>query len=227
MGKPVESIQLRNIPIGSESYYLCYPELCIASAYQVEKNEQGQIIKARNLQTDKVNQEAEEFIDLLLEEEAYSTEEPYPIADPTSIEFYVYEDERNSFQKTTAYNRKKKLCKAAIKELENNKRQIFLKLPALQEWLKKHRSFYWSLQLDWNIKAFHQFQGIYLWLYWISKALIELPTIKSALENYMPFKNDWIKEHQLFYYTNYSFSPNHYQIWMKEPFILKQNGREF
>jgi predicted site-specific integrase-resolvase len=53
MGYPNATSQIRNIPVGSERYYLCYPALSAAYGYQVKKNDAGEIVEIVNQSEDK------------------------------------------------------------------------------------------------------------------------------------------------------------------------------
>ena len=93
MGYPNTRVQIRNIPVGSGKYWLCYPDLCSAYGYQVKKNEAGEIEEIVNRTILKMKQEIIDYKDLPKEQFfAYiEGESIYQIAAPSPIEFHVFE----------------------------------------------------------------------------------------------------------------------------------------
>ena len=229
MGFTEATIQVKNLPLGSNRYWLCYPDLASAYAYKVTKDEQGQLVAISNPSEARFQDHVDEFIEMLVDtgETFLFYENYYPIADPTSIEFYVYEDEKNGFEPSTPYLRKVKKAKEAVDELENESKQIFLTVKKLEDWLGKFKNFYWSLQLDWNYKGLHQFQGLYQWLQMLADDLGQLSYAREALAVYQPKDNEWLAKFDSASNNHFGFDHKAYQFWLKVPFILKQKGREF
>jgi hypothetical protein len=106
--------------------------------------------------------------------------------------------------------------------LENDLNDIFLNPKEIQQWLKKHHTFYWSLQLDWNYKAFSRFQSLYFNLRYGADYLVQAATAKEAVEEYIPFDDDWLYKYDRFYYCKFSGFGSSYKVWSEDPFILEQ-----
>jgi hypothetical protein len=224
MGYPNATAQIRNIPMGSENYYLCYPELSAAYGYQVKKNDVGEIVEIINQSEIRLKEEVQQFIDVIAEpdEDDYIYDKIYPTADPSPIEFYVYEDEKLDFQASEFYIIKVIATIQAINEIENDSVQIFVTVTQITEWLERHRELYWSMQLDFNVLAFKAFQTLYFWLQFIADDFKHMEKAQQAVDEYKPFDEDWLGKYDRLYFTALMGWESGYEVFHDDPFIIKQ-----
>jgi hypothetical protein len=62
---------------------------------------------------------------------------------------------------------------------------------------------------------------MYFNLQYVADYLIHASTAKEAVEEYIPFDDDWLYKYDRFYYCKFSgFGPG-YKVWSEDPFILK------
>jgi hypothetical protein len=228
MGYPKTQAQIRNIPVGSESYYLCYPELCCAYGYLVKKNEAGEIIEIINQSEFRLKEEVQEFIDEIAEpdEDDYIYDKIYPTADPGNIELYVYADEKLDFQASESDIIKVIATIQAINEIENDSAQIFVTVTQITEWLERHRELYWSMQMDFNVLAFRPFQMLYCWLQLVADDFENMEKAQQAVDEYKPLDEDWLYKYDRLYYTATSSVSSFFEVFHESPFILQQHCRQ-
>ena len=228
MGYPNSKLQIRNIPVGSKNYYLCYPEQCYALGYQVKKNEAGDVMEVVNLSFLRVKEEVREYQELPEDNEWHFLlfKEAYPIAEPSSLEVHVFEDEKIKFKPTTLYRTNAESANAAVEELENNSKQIFITKSEISAWLKKHRNFYWTLQDYWNVLAFRPFQLLYATFQYLSNDFENMKKAQQAVDEYRPIDEDWLYKYDRLYYCATSSLRDSYQVFHEAPFILQQHGSQ-
>jgi hypothetical protein len=216
MGYSNSKLQIRNIPVGSENYYLCYPELCSAYGYHLKKSKAGEMVEVTNQSEIRLKEEVQQFIDVIAEpdEDDYIYDKIYPTADPSPIEFYVYEDEKLDFQASESY---------IIKVIATNDSvQIFVTVTQITEWLERHRELYWSMQLDFNVLAFKAFQTLYFWLQFIADDFKHMEKAQQAVDEYKPFDEDWLGKYDRLYFTALMGWESGYEVFHDDPFIIKQ-----
>jgi len=224
MNYGITRFEVRNIPIGSDRFYVCFPQCCLAHGYDAIRNKKGEVIELINRQEAKFQEEVDSYIDMTAEpeEEHVLVENTYPTADPYYRGIYIYEDEKLNFQPGNSFLAKKEKAAAAVNELRNNEGSIFLNVKQLRAWLRKHSSFYWGLQLQWNYKAFSEFYHWYFHLQFLAEEIDNTLTAKQAVEEYIPFDDDWLYKYDRFFYCKFNFQHREYSIWSENPFILEQ-----
>lgn len=224
MGYPETTFRIRNIPVGSERYYLCYPERCYAQGYYVKKNEAGEIIEIVSLSFLRVEEEIREYRELSEDNEDHFIwiKQSYPTAEPSSLEIYVYDDEKINFIATDAYLAKVARAKAALAELENNNKDIFVTKEQIIAWLMKHHDLYWLLQHEWNVLAYQSFQKLYFMFQYFADDFQHMAKAQQAVNEYKPFDEDWLYKYDRLYFTALMGWENGYEVFHEDPFILKQ-----
>lgn len=224
MGYPNEKVVIRNIPVGSRNYYLCFPELCHAFQYQVEKNEAGEIIKVISLSTLRTGEEVANYKEMQQEgDDPGFIAEIYPVVMPSSIELHVYEDEKITFLPTERYLANIVYGEAAISELENNSKQIFVTKDQISEWLKKHHDFYWSLQEDWNVAAYQSFQNLYCSFQDLAFDFQHMAMAQQTVDEYLPFDEDWLMKYDRLYFCALQGWGFDFEVFHEDPYILEKD----
>lgn len=212
--------------MGSENYYLCYPHLCYACGYIVKRNEAGEIIEIVNQSALKIKKEVDEYEQTLEDDPDYINlkflNEFYPIAEPDSIELYVYDYEKITFRETAEYNLKKIQAEQAIAEITDSYKQIFVTKEEIEAWISRHHDFYWTLQYDWNTLAFRPFQSLYFWFQYIADDFKHIRKAQQAVNEYIPFDEAWLVKYDRLYFTALMGWESGYEVFHEAPFILKQ-----
>jgi hypothetical protein len=228
MGFPNSKLQIRNIPVGSENYYACFTECCYASGYKVQKNEKGEVTDVIPFSKLKMEEEFEEDEEESEEEDDSDDDlfglDVYSIAEPSNVELYVYEDERTDFRETAEYILKKIQAEQATAEITNDSNQIFIDKKQIELWLKKHKSFYLSLQMDWNIAAFKSFQTLYFWFQHFADDFKHMNKAQQAVDEYIPFDEYWLYKYDRLYFCALMGWESGYEVFHDDPFVLKQES---
>lgn len=221
-------LEIRNIPFGSNRFWLCYPDFCFAYAYNVVRDKSGKIIQIVSQSELNFKNEVKKYLEMPEDDPLYylRDDEIYPNAEPSHSELYVFKDEKLNFKPNEEFKLKKQLTEKAISEIEVNSKMIFVNVNNIQSWLERHHDFYWSLQMDWNVLAFKAFQGLYTNLKFISNDFQHLPVVRQALLEYVPFDEDWLIRYDRIFYCKILFRFDSYEIWNEHPFIVKQISSE-
>ncbi|KAA3651995.1 MAG: hypothetical protein DWP98_01905 [Bacteroidetes bacterium] len=224
MGMPVTKFQIRNLPVGSEKYYLCFSEVGKYHKYIVHKNERGEITEVVNQSTIDAENEVKEYRTMPVTHERYylKNHSIYPTAEPSSTEIYVYDDEKITFRETAEYNLKKIQAEQAIAEITNSYKQIFVTKEEIEAWISRHHDFYWTLQYDWNTLAFRPFQSLYFWFQYIADDFKHIRKAQQAVNEYIPFDEAWLVKYDRLYFTALMGWESGYEVFHEAPFILKQ-----
>ena len=224
MGYPKATVQIRNIPVGSEQYYLCYPELCSAFKYIVKKNEVGKILEVISLSILYAKEEVSNYKEMQQEgDDPGFIAEIYPVVMPSLIELHIFDDEKITFLPTERYLANAARAKAAIGELENNSKQIFITKDQISAWLNKHHDFYWSLQEDWNVAAYQSFQNLYCSFQDLANNFQHMARAQQAMIEYQPFDAEWLEKYDRLYFCALMGWGDDYEVFHEDPFILESN----
>jgi hypothetical protein len=229
MGDSDFEVKIRNLPVGSDNYYICYLIEPHVQPVFVERDSSGNIIAVHDkLLYDWFQDGVDDYIAAQTDPEAAMFGlDSYPIAEPMTLDIYAYSDEKIDFIPTKSYLTKVKKAQAALKELENEEGKIFLDHHLVQQWVAKHRAFYWSIQLDWNMKKLKVFQQRFDSMNWLNKDIGFYSRIKKALAAYKPLDEDWVWKASKLGGRLYGCDIWLFEIFDERPFMIKEIGREF
>jgi hypothetical protein len=230
MGYTNTKVQIRNLPIGSDNYYICYSFSGYAQAVTVERDRIGNIIAVHDkLFYDRFQEDVDNYISAQTDPEdvMFGLDHTYPTALLNPLDIYAFSDEKIGFTLTKNYLSKVKKAQAALKELENEEGKIFLDHHLVQQWVDKHHDFYWSIQLDWNMKKLSDFQLRFFYMHWLVKDIAFFPRIHKALLEYKPLDEDWYWRAAELGGTYYGCDMWLFEVFDEKPFMLKQIDREF
>ena len=229
MGYSVPIVQIRNLPVGSDNFYICYPFVTHAQAVTVERDSSGNITAVHDkLLYDQFQEEVDSYIEVQSNPDDYCFDlvDTYPTALLNPLDIYAFSDEKIGFTLTKNYLSKVKKAQAALKELENEEGKIFLDHHLVQQWVDKHHDFYWSIQLDWNMKKLSDFQLRFFYMHWLVKDIAFFPRIHKALLEYEPLDEDWVWKASELGGRLYGCDIWLFELFDEKPFMLKQIDRE-
>ena len=229
-GDPKAEVKIRNLPQGSGHYYICYLISAHVQAIWVERDAQGKVVAVHDkFLTPKFQNQVNDFINgtALPTKQVSYLEGTFPTARPNALDLYTYKDEKLGFKADNKYRQKVKYAEDAVQALKNEQAQIILNPDRLNHWIEKHQSFYWSLQMDWDIKAFQPFFNLFATLKYLQSELHYLARIQKALTSYVSLDETWFSEASDLNSSHYFYSGSwNCEVHDESPFTLKVIDRE-